>query len=279
MKILIIGLGSIGRRHLDILQRKYDHDIYVLRSGHGLEPTPAGVTEVRDWPDIGGTPDIAFVTNPTHMHICTAIECAKRGINLFIEKPIDVSSHNLGKLVSVVREKGLAAYVAYPFRFHEGLYGLKVRTAYLKLRGRQFVEGAEIVCKTNYKKWQPYKGEHRRKHNGVLLELSHEIDIAQWFFGAITGIRGFSGDTTADLMLKCAGVDKEIRVKLDMGSEVEERYVVIDGECFYYAADGQMYEHQIDYYLDNFVRPSSLINNLVDASDMFCRLIRFRESK
>jgi len=273
VKILIIGLGSIGRRHLDILQRKYDHELYALRSGNGLEPTPAGVTEVRSWQDMD-TPDIALVTNPTPIHIYTAKKCAERGINLFIEKPIDVSTCSLGKLVSIVKEKGLAAYVAYPFRFHEGLY-LHNIAMWLSNPNPKDVQ---IVCKTNYEKWQPYKvGEHRRQHNGVLLELSHEIDIAQWFFGTISGIRGHFGDTTADLMLKCADVDKEIRVKLDMGSKVEERYVLIDGEMFRYAVDDLMYEHQMDYYLDNFVRPSSLINNLVDASKMFCRLIRFRD--
>ena len=108
--------------------------------------------------------------------------------------------------------------------------------------------------------------------------LFRSIDIAQWFFGSISGIRGYFGDTTSDLMLKCADVDSEIRVKLDMGSQTEDRYILIDGEIYRYAADGQMYEHQMDYYLDNFVRPSSLINNLVDASDMFCRLIKFRDN-
>lgn len=279
MKILIIGLGSIGRRHLDILQRKYDHELYALRSGNGLEPTPAGVTEIKGWHDIGAMPDIALITNLTPLHIYTATKCAERGINLFIEKPIDVSSYKIDRLIQIVKEKNLAAYVAYPFRFHKGLYDLKMGQAYMRLRGRQFIEDAEIVCKTNYEKWQSYKvGEHRRKHNGVLLELSHEIDIAQWFFGTISGIRGYFGDTTADLMLKCAEVDKEIRIKLDMVSKVEERYVLIDGEIFNYAANDLMYEHQMDYYLDNFVRPSSLINNLVDASDMFYRLIQFRDN-
>ena len=275
MKILIIGLGSIGRRHLDILQKKYDHELYTIRSGNGLEPAPVGVTEVKGWPDIGGIPDVALITNPTHLHIYTALECAKRGINLFIEKPIDISTYNLGRLIGIVKEKGLAAYVAYPFRFHEQLYILNHTFKRLHISPRD----VSIVCKTNYKKWQPYKvGEHRRKNDGVLLELSHEIDIAQWFFGSISGIRGHFGDTTADLMLKCADVDTEIRVKLDIESDNEERYIMFDGEQYNYVANGQMYEHQIDYYLNNFIRPTTLINTLEAAQSMFCRLIRFRDN-
>jgi len=269
LKILIIGLGSMGRRYVDILNH-YDHDLYALRSGISYEDAPEGVESIMHYSDIGVTPDIAFITNPSHLHIKTAIECAKRGINLFIEKPIDVSSRDLGKLIEIVKEKKLAAYVAYPFRFHSGLYELR-RTAVIR--------DAEIVCKTDYRKWQPYKvGTHKRKHDGVLLELSHEIDIAQWFFGRVEGIKGYFGDTTADLMLDCLFADHDIRVRLDLESDVEERYMMLDGQVFPYQATDGMYELQVNYYLDNFVKPLTLINTLESAADMFYRLIQFRDA-
>ena len=265
MRILIIGLGSMGRRHADILMKK-GHEVYALRTGIGLGCTPEGVNEVRDFIDA----DIAYITNPTHLHISTAIQCAKRGMHLFIEKPIDVSTHRLDRLIEIVKEKKMVAYVAYPFRFHTGLDGLRS-----EIGG---VEIVDIVCNTDYRKWQAYGVEtHQRAHNGVLLELSHEIDIAQWFFGNITGIRGFFGDTTADLMLRCTLADNEIRVRLNMESPVEDRFIAIDGMIYPYTADGTMFEHQTDYFLSCCVRPSWLINKLEDAADMFRRLIRFRE--
>ena len=280
MKILIIGLGSMGHRYIDILQRNYDFNLYALRSGSGLTETPNGVIELTTWTEVMDIkPDVAFITNPTRFHIDIALECAEREINLFIEKPLDVSTKGLDRLINLVKENDLMAYVAYPFRFHEGLYKLRTRQAYMRLRGREFVENAEIVCKTNYKKWQPYKvGEHRREHDGVLLELSHEIDLASWFFGAVTDISGFSGDTMADLMLRCAEADEEIRILLDMDSDDEERYISFDGTRFDYFGNMRMYEHQVKYYIDHCVRPSMMINNLKSASDLFCRLIQFRDS-
>ena len=263
----------MGWRYVDIFQKDYDFSLYALRSGSGLTGTPSGVIELTTWTEVMDIqPDVAFITNPTRFHIKTATKCAEIGMNLFIEKPIDVSTKDLDRLISMVKENNLAAYVAYPFRFHEGLYQFR------QLVNRD-AKDIRIVCRTNYRNWQPYRvGTHRREHDGVLLELSHEIDLASWFFGAMLDISGFFGDTTADLMLKCAEADEVIHVLLDMDSDGEDRYISFDGTRFDYFGNMRMYEHQVKYYIDHCVRPSRMINDLESAADLFCRLIQFRDS-
>ena len=91
MKVLFLGLGSIGKRHVRLLLKNFDHEVSALRSrkGQGTD-IQIGVKELVSWNEVDSTKyDVAFVTNPTSLHLRSALECAQRGMHLFIEKPID----------------------------------------------------------------------------------------------------------------------------------------------------------------------------------------------
>lgn len=253
MKALFIGLGSMGHKHIDILKRNHDCEIYAFRSGCGISPTPDGVTEITSWEDF----DAAFITNPSNMHINTAIKCAERNINLFIEKPLDVSTHGLDRLCYLVDKFKLSAYVAYPFRFHE---------AFKKFKG-YYPKKVHIVCETDYKKWKPYKvAEHTRGTDGVLLELSHEIDIIDHLFGPIRRICGKVSDNVADLHMVCDRVSGSVTAHLDMDSDQEQRFIEVDGETTHYSADIGLFEKQMKQFingLDNFDRSVELFKEII----------------
>src|SRR5437868_582658 len=126
MKILFFGLGSIGSRHIRILQKKYSHQLFAFRSKKTSIKNELRVKEIYSWEEVEKiNPDIAFITNPTALHLDTAALCAELGIKLFIEKPIRSSSKGLNKLQKIVREKNLVTYVAYNLRFHPVLNELK----------------------------------------------------------------------------------------------------------------------------------------------------------
>ena len=144
MKALFIGLGSMGHKHVDILKRNHDCEIYAFRSGSGLAPTPEGVTEITTWAGMNGTPDVAFITNPSHLHIKTAIKCAEHGANLFIEKPLDTNTHGLDDLCDLVRGNNLSAYVAI-VKKHSQLRKLALIVFNANELINQGVEAAEIM--------------------------------------------------------------------------------------------------------------------------------------
>src|SRR3989338_2319382 len=98
MKVLIVGLGSIGLRHATILQEHFPHELLALRSSTGEKNTP-GIPEVFSWDDAAfWKPDVAFITSPTNMHVSHALEAAGRGMHLFIEKPLSHSLEHLETL-------------------------------------------------------------------------------------------------------------------------------------------------------------------------------------
>ena len=57
--------------------------------------------------------------------IPVAIECARRSINMYIEKPLGTASKTLDRLLSLEANNKVSTYVAYVPRFHPVVYVLK----------------------------------------------------------------------------------------------------------------------------------------------------------
>ena len=100
MTILFCGLGSIGQRHLRILKSLGVTEFIALRSGKGkIFKSASDIKEIPDMKELNGIKvDGALITNPTSMHIETAIEITKIGIPLFIEKPLGNSPEKIDEL-------------------------------------------------------------------------------------------------------------------------------------------------------------------------------------
>ena len=196
MKILFIGLGSIGKRHLRLLNDIIpDAEFIAYRSSRKEKDYPAEVEEYFNIQRaLDQEPDIAFITNPTSEHIDNSIKCAKNDCHLFIEKPL---SHNLDQtdiLQEIVEKRNLVTMVGYNFRFHPVL-----RTVKDKIGELGEVYYARAVSSSYLPEWRPeqnYRESYSAKEElggGVVLDLSHEIDYLRWIFGDAKNIKSVTG--------------------------------------------------------------------------------------
>ena len=126
LKVCIIGLGSIGKRHLSNLEfalkkRKIKYQIDALRSGHSILPEKCEGIICRQYNDINDLPDeydVIFVTNPTSMHYETIKSVLNKTKHIFIEKPVfDSLDYHIAEL-GLKRDS--VYYVACPLR-HKGI--------------------------------------------------------------------------------------------------------------------------------------------------------------
>jgi len=288
LKICFFGLGSIGQRHLRLINEGYNFDVYAYRTL--IQPLRSfGVptlrhTEVFDWDTIDQIkPDVAFITNPTYLHIKTAVKCLQHGINkIFLEKPIDCKTDGLERLLYLADSTNAVIYVAYPLRHLEEINKVK-----------EWLESDSVFisCKSNLATWRPYKtySAYAEQGGGAILELSHEIDLAEHLLGPIVEIRGKCGKTKnggTDAEEFCAIVcqhkkDKWSNIVLDISwKDKPERYIIYnDGRARYdYQPDDDMYRNQLRYFFDNLDNPK-LMNNILDASLLFRKIIEFREKE
>lgn len=190
MKICMVGLGSIGKRHLGNLitaleRRGRAYQIDALRSSR----TPLGekwesrICRQYDAAEcLPGDYDAVFVTNPTSLHYDTIQELAPKTKHMFIEKPVfDSPGYNPDDLP--LKEDGIY-YVACPLR-HKGI---------LKYIKERIVEEEKIisvrVVSTSYlpswREGMDYRTVYSADKDmggGVTRDLIHEWDYIQYLFG------------------------------------------------------------------------------------------------
>lgn len=187
MKALFFGLGSIGKRHLvnltELCQKlNIELEVVALRSTPQALPDDLARLvhrQVQALPDENF--DLAFITNPTHLHALAIGELKNRVNTFFIEKPLfDHPGYDLDVLGLGEEQK---AYVAAPMRW-TGLYGaLKKHLAGLR------VYTARAICSSYLPQWRAdvdYRenySAHRAMGGGVSLDLIHEWDYLHDLFG------------------------------------------------------------------------------------------------
>lgn len=202
MKVLFVGLGSIGKRHLNNLshiasRRGIPLEVDALRSS--LKPLPPELAAVIkhqyiDFEQLGHY-DVAFITNPTSLHASTLADLAGKAENLFIEKPIfDHTNYDLAELGLETQK----AYVAAPMRWCGTFLALK------KLMPTLRPYSARVICSSYLPDWRPgvdYRkvySAHKDMGGGVTIDLIHEWDYMVELFGKPLESYNFKG-TYSDL--------------------------------------------------------------------------------
>jgi predicted dehydrogenase len=187
MKILIIGLGSIGRRHLKVLQNIGGIQISALRTNKGTLSGSSDITEFTELNDaLKFNPDGVIVANPTAFHVESARPFLMEGAKLLIEKPISHSWENALELATFSSQ----IRIAYCMRF------LPVSDFFKN--GVDIEHAFKLSFKRSFylPKWHPY-ADYRKEYTarkdlggGVIRTLSHEIDLACHWLGNVSSVIG-----------------------------------------------------------------------------------------
>ena len=193
-RLLIVGLGSIGRRHLSISRALLPNaDIRVLRHQR-CESTPEYANGCINSLDeaLAFAPQVAVICSPATFHLQTAQPLAEAGAHLLVEKPLAASLEGVGQLLSTCAVRKSVLMTAYNLRFVRSLqeYRRLIQSGRI---GRVISVRCEIG--QYLPSWRP--GSDYRKGvsalfglgGGALLELSHEIDYLRWIFGEVAWVQ------------------------------------------------------------------------------------------
>ena len=185
MKILIVGLGSIAKKHIAAI-RLIDKEasIYALRRAGSL-PDTEGIIEIYSYDTLSDYGfDFVIISNPTSEHEKTIANLLMLSCPLFIEKPLS-NTLVVSDLVSIIEKRNILTYVACNLRFLDVLIYVG---DYLQAAKRRINE-INIYCGSYLPDWR--KGDDFRKSyssqeklgGGVHLDLIHELDYLYWLFG------------------------------------------------------------------------------------------------
>lgn len=196
MRFLVLGVGSIGQRHLKNL-RALGHEVMAFDSDAARLAQVSGALgiEALSTLDAGAErkPDGVLVCTPPASHVPTARAVLGWGAHLFIEKPLAPTSGEAGRLVEEAEARGCRILVGSNLRFFKPLQRVKALVDEGRV-GR--VLSVRAQCGFYLPSWKPgtdyrqtYRA-HAAEGGGILLDAIHEFDYLRWIFGEVREVMG-----------------------------------------------------------------------------------------
>jgi len=186
MRILVIGTGSIGTRHLKLLNAIPDLRPLALpsRAERLAELISAGFAVCETIP-AANTLGVrqAIIATDTSRHRDDAQAAIEAGFDILVEKPLASNALIARSICIRAKEADKQIFVGCNMRFNEALNDFRAK---IYLLGN--IHTVRIECQSYLPDWRPSRPYNeaysaRKEEGGVLRDLIHEIDYAGWLFG------------------------------------------------------------------------------------------------
>jgi predicted dehydrogenase len=199
-KVLVVGCGSIGRRHIkNLVSLGVRNFILCDPNRDSLVKASEGLADPirceRFEEALNEGPQAAVICTPSSMHLEMSLELAKRSVHLFIEKPLSHTLDWCDSLEKMVELKGVVGMMGMCYRFHP---------VFQHVKNLLDSEVLGKVYHVNYygghylPDWHPaadYRTEYAAKKSlggGVVLTSIHGLDNIRWLFGEVAESKTFA---------------------------------------------------------------------------------------
>lgn len=246
MRALIIGYGSIGKRHDEVLSKFDQFDSIDIVSKQKLEDktTYLSLDSIENLDDY----DYFVIASATNKHFeqLKYLEANLSNKIILCEKPLFETKKEL----AIEKNK---VFIGYVLRFHPLLQ--KLQSFLLK----ETVINVNVNCGQYLPTWREntdYRDSYSAKElegGGVLLDLSHEIDYSQWLFGNLVDIKSYKVkisdlEIDSDDLTTLIGKTENgtvINISIDYISKITHRKILI-----------HTFEHsyELDFILNKLVK-------------------------
>jgi len=194
-RVLILGTGSIGERHLRCFQKTGQCAVGVCELDDGLRADVskrysceafAGVDDALE----SGEFSAVVICTPAHTHIPLARRCLEAGLHVLIEKPLAVSLEGTSELAAEAEAAQREIRVAYIYRFLP-----VIRKARELLQSSRFGKIRHIVVcgGQHFPTFRPaYRSIYyaRRETGGGAIQdaLTHQIHAVEWMTAPVVRV-------------------------------------------------------------------------------------------
>jgi len=198
MHFLIIGVGSIGERHLRNFLRLEGVRCSIAEVSPGTRervaqayPVEASFGDYRD-ADLAGY-DGVVICVPANLHVAIAKEVVAAGIHVLTEKPLAMSLEGVAELRQLREEKGVTAAVAFCLRTDPLINEAKARIDSGELGTVRWAHYYSGQYWPRMRKDYPPAYALRRETGGGAIpdHLVHVVNSLEWFFGDVEAVSAY----------------------------------------------------------------------------------------
>jgi len=246
--ILVLGVGSVGKRHLNNLLK-------MGCSLSAMDPNISRLEEVKeeitltnqyltlesiepDWQQFDGV----VICSPPKFHREQCVLSARHGLPILLEKPL---VKNFGEALELQNDlskiKNVKLLLGYTYRWWKPLQDFKK-----KLQDNQvgkplhakFVMSAHLADWHPWERYQDFFMASKDLGGGALLDESHFVDLMFWFFGMPNSLYAqveklsnldIETDDNVDILFSYPD-GLRISIHLDLFGRPHEKYIVVTGE-------------------------------------------------
>ena len=191
---LIVGYGSIGKRHTRNLRTLGVEDIYIC------DPFSKSYNEASEEDFVKGVFldidsalnsakfDIGIVCSPPYLHVEQTKKLLLSNVNAFVEKPLSNTLENIDDLVSLSKDKNKVVQIGYNWRFYKGLKFIQEIIDNGSIGRILWVRSEFGKYLPEWRPEQDYRNNYtaiKSEGGGIILDASHELDYLKWLFGDI----------------------------------------------------------------------------------------------
>lgn len=246
-QVLVIGYGSIGKRHVRNLL-ELGIIPYVLTK----YPDKANVNFIKDLAVIKNRKiEYCIISSPTARHLSDFKDCLSLKTdkikNILIEKPLEASFFKAKEIKNIAVKYDFNVFVSYNLRF---IRRFDIIKKFIK-KYKNTIKIVEVTAGQDLREWRPGKdiknsySAYRDSGGGVDMDLSHEIDYVLWLFGKEFGNKMMYRSNISGLKIESPDIFKLILdykkfivdITLDYIRKPKERYLKIlcdTGNNLYY---------------------------------------------
>lgn len=201
MKILVIGGGSIGRRHLrNLLQMGYENLFCLRRKPDAVFEKEHSCQVICSQEEISTLkPEVIFVCSPSSLHEEGLRSAHSAGAHIFMEKPLTHDASSLQRIRSEIMPelKGIF-FIGFMLRFHplvKKLQELLEKEAIGKLFSARFEFGSYLP---SWHPWEDHRDGYAARKNlggGVINTITHELDLMLHLLGEPESVYASTANT------------------------------------------------------------------------------------
>lgn len=216
--ILVVGCGSIGKRHVGNLIHLGVTDLVAYDVEVDRREEMASRFGIRVLADLDAALDTGItavlVCSPTSLHVEHVLRVVRANCHVFVEKPLSDTLEGTADVCHEIERRNLTALVACNYRFHVVLR--KVREL---LQAETIGTIVSVTARFGQylPEWRPrddYRQSYSAKRGlggGVILDRIHEFDYLQWLFGQVEEVYALTGrlshldidtEDTAEVLLR-----------------------------------------------------------------------------
>lgn len=204
LKVGLIGLGAMGRGHLEVYQglekenypvelvaicdvnpekfknEKVDFNLSVGEKNEGLDK----YRQFTDYKEMIAQCDLDYIdcVLPTYLHAETAIYAMERGLNVLCEKPMALNVEQCDAMIAAAERTGRRLMIAQTLRFwpaYEEVKKLLQTGEYGACVSADFFRGGSTPL-WSFENWLLTK----ERSGGVVIDQHiHDVDAINWLFG------------------------------------------------------------------------------------------------